>query len=359
MIDNIEIKTKEHINRGNGEYTVKSIYKENDRNILSSMINYDSSDRELSGTIFSDVEYKKELYSYEYKYFDDGSYEQKVKSQDNVLGSIATGYEYSENYCSVIVSGSTLKVNFIKYFENNDFSKIVVEEEYNYNEDKSYKIKQKIYRYTDDGNIDYDYSYSRINYYNKQSIFYSYDAFEDLNFKNHSFTYTEEISNDGIQIDCWSFETCNPSLYGAKPHASRKEYYYKDGKETDELFSDKNFTNLIATIHTTHIDDDKNIIKVKGIGEFESNDIIYKSFTQDYNNSSCIAKYYKNTDFTDLLFSQITNDIIDKKLAIVKTIYEQACNKPYLSQIDYYSFDNSTQKTEYFKDNNFKELYKI
>ena len=84
------------------------------------------------------------------------------------------------------------------------------------------------------------------------------------------------------------------------------------------MFSDKDFTNLIATIHTTHINDDENIITVKGIGEFESNDINYKSFTQDYNKSSCVAKYYKDTDFTDLLFSEITNEITDKKLAIVK-----------------------------------------
>ena len=356
---NLEVKTKERIDKENGKYTIKSIYKDNAKQILSSIINYDGSDRELNGTVFIDTEYSKELYSYEYKYFDDGSYEQKVKSKDNVLGSIATGYEHFEKYYSVIVNGSNSNINFIKYFENNDFSKILVEEEYKYNRDSSYEIWQNIYRYTDDGNIDYDYSYSKINYYNKQALFYSYKAFDDLNFKKHSFTYSEESSNEDVKIESWSFEDYNPSLYGAKSHASRKEYYYKDGREKEELFSDKDFTNLIATIHTTHINDDKNIITVKGIGEFESNDINYKSFTQDYNKSSCVAKYYKDTDFTDLLFSEITNEITDKKLAIVKTIYEPKCNKPYLSQIAYYSFDNNTRKTEYFEDNNFQKLYII
>jgi hypothetical protein len=226
MIDDIEIKIEERIDKENGEYTVKSVYKENARKILSSIINYDNFDRELNGTIFSDVEYQKELYSYEYKYFEDGSYEQNIKSQDNVLGSIATGYELFENYCSVIINGRGSRFNFIKYFETNDFSKIVVEDEYNYNEDNSYEIKQKVYRYTDGGNIDYDYSYSIRNYYNKQGLFYSSKTFEDLNFKNHSYTYTEEFSNDNIQIVCWIFETYNPGLYGAKPHASRKHYYY-------------------------------------------------------------------------------------------------------------------------------------
>ena len=143
---NLEVKTKERIDKENGKYTIKSIYKDNAKQILSSIINYDGSDRELNGTVFIDTEYSKELYSYEYKYFDDGSYEQKVKSKDSVLGSIATGYEHFEKYYSVIVNGSNSNINFIKYFENNDFSKIVVEEEYKYNKDSSYEIWQNIYR---------------------------------------------------------------------------------------------------------------------------------------------------------------------------------------------------------------------
>ena len=357
MAEEVKPIKKERIDNPDGTYTIKEIYKEHPLGILSSICIFDNLDRQLSGQGFVDDNFQELNNTWQIEYENNGNYKYIVLSRKNPLGSL----KYNKDFYSYITyynqNNQLIKTD---YYKDKHLKYILESHKYEYKNNGAFNILEYIYTYNQDC-IDDSKTCLKIEYFDDKNRWCGEEWYYDKDKQKLNRQTKREYKEDGSYIDFDIYEEAIEEMGNSNiEYSSSKEYNSYDGTEKYmELFSDKNFCNLIITKKTVYNDD---FFEVFTKGKLKYDDIEYNSRYEKYNckeSEPAIFKYYSDKDFKELLFTvnffigvqgEDSFDMVDYIL------YEPICNKEYLSEIKcYYKSVHNCVHRERFKDNNFKE----
>jgi len=317
-----------------GSYVRKWIYsKPNDDGWLSEIENYDSNDKYLGSSYYTDNNFTELGQKVICEYNPDDSYVRKwicSKPNDDGWLSVIENYDSNDKYL-----GSS-------YYTDNNFTELGLKVIYEYNPDDSY-VKKWIYpKPNKNGWL------SELAEYDSNDKYLGGKYYTDNNFTDLDQTIIREYNTDGSYVKKWIYT--EPNENGLMSVIC--EYDSNDKYLGAKYYTDNNFTDLDQTIIREYNTDGSYIKKYV----YPQNDEFkFKKETYDINNKIKTIEFYNDINGKELVAKDFYSYKNSKQ--IIKSVFEKPYNN-FQSSIEIKE-GNMLKKTIAYSDRNFKETLRV